>query len=176
MASSSTLKISELDFNSIKQNLKTYMRSQTEFADYDFDGSSISVLLDILAYNTHYNAFYLNMLANEMFLDSALLRSSVVSRAKALGYTPRSVTGTSASVDLQIFPTGEPATITVDKNTDFTSVVNNISYTFNTTESTTIAKNSNNQFFANGITLKQGVALIHTYTANTLNPDQNQFL
>ena len=122
MASSSTLKISELDFNSIKQNLKTYMRSQTEFADYDFDGSSISVLLDILAYNTHYNAFYLNMLANEMFLDSALLRSSVVSRAKALGYTPRSVTGTSASVDLQIFPTGEPATITVDKNTDFTKI------------------------------------------------------
>ena len=176
MASSSTLKISELDFNSIKQNLKTYMRSQTEFADYDFDGSSISVLLDILAYNTHYNAFYLNMLANEMFLDSALLRSSVVSRAKALGYTPRSVTGTSASVDLQIFPTGEPATITVDKNTDFTSVVNNISYTFNTTESTTIAKNSNNQFFANGITLKQGVALIHTYTANTLNPDQKFIL
>ena len=152
------------------------MRSQTEFADYDFDGSSISVLLDILAYNTHYNAFYLNMLANEMFLDSALLRSSVVSRAKALGYTPRSVTGTSASVDLQIFPTGEPATITVDKNTDFTSVVNNISYTFNTTESTTIAKNSNNQFFANGITLKQGVALIHTYTANTLNPDQKFIL
>tara|TARA_B100001123_G_scaffold206702_2_gene234182 strand:+ start:1484 stop:3316 length:1833 start_codon:yes stop_codon:yes gene_type:complete len=176
MASSSTLKISELDFNSIKQNLKTYMRSQTEFADYDFDGSSISVLLDILAYNTHYNAFYLNMLANEMFLDSALLRSSVVSRAKALGYTPRSVTGTSAVVDLQIFPTGEPATITVDKNTDFTSVVNNISYTFNTTESTTVAKNSNNQFFANGITLKQGVALTHTYTANTLNPDQKFIL
>ena len=172
MASSSTLKISELDFNSIKQNLKTYMRSQTEFVDYDFDGSSISVLLDILAYNTHYNAFYLNMLSNEMFLDSALLRSSVVSRAKALGYTPRSVTGTSATVDIQIFPTDEATTITVDKNTDFTSVVNNISYTFNTTESTTISKNSNNQFFANGINLKQGVALTHTYTANTLDPDQ----
>lgn len=173
----SALRVTELDFATIKQNLKTFMRSQSEFNDFDFDGSSISTLLDILAYNTHYNAYYLNMLSNEMFLDTALLRSSVVSKAKALGYTPRSVTGTSAVVNIQVFPDGElPNTITIDKNTEFSSTINNVSYAFNTTSATTITKNSNNQYFANSVNLKQGVYLAHTYTANTDNPDQKFLL
>ena len=85
MSANSALRVTELDFNDIKTNLKTFLKSQNEFSGYDFEGSSMSVLLDILAYNTHYNAFYTNMVANEMFLDSALLRSSVVSKARALG-------------------------------------------------------------------------------------------
>ena len=84
------MNITELDFDAIKGNLKTYLKGQSEFTDYDFEGSAMSVLLDTLAYNTHYNAFMANMAANEMFLDTAVKRDSVTSHAKALGYTPTS--------------------------------------------------------------------------------------
>ena len=92
------LDISELDFDAVKANLKTYLSSQTEFSDYDFEGSGMSVLLDVLAYNTHYLGYNANMLANEMFLDSADLRSSVVSLAKTVGYTPTSATSSTADI------------------------------------------------------------------------------
>ena len=82
----SKLDISELDFDTIKDNLKTFLSQQDEFRDYDFEGSGMSVLLDTLAYNTHYLGYNANMLANEMYLDSADLRSSVVSLAKTVGY------------------------------------------------------------------------------------------
>ena len=172
MSANSALRVTELDFNDIKTNLKTFLKSQNEFSGYDFEGSSMSVLLDILAYNTHYNAFYTNMVANEMFLDSALLRSSVVSKARALGYTPRSVTGATAKINIQVSPTDSPTSISIDKNTPFTSTVNNVSYTFNTTESTTITKNSNGNYIANNVTIKQGDFLSHSYIANTSDPDQ----
>ena len=85
MATSNTaLRVADLDFFSIRNNLKNYLRSQTEFTDYDFEGSGMSVLLDVLAYNTYYNGFYLNMAANEAFLDTAQLRQSVLSHAKAI--------------------------------------------------------------------------------------------
>ena len=100
---SSKLRVSELDFDTIKSNLKNFLSDQNEFADYNFDGSDMSVLLDLLSYNTHYNAFYLNMIVNEMFLDTASIRNSVVSRAKHLGYTPQSVRGAKAYVDLTIY-------------------------------------------------------------------------
>ena len=80
------LSVTEFDFDDVKDNLKTFLKNQTEFTDYDFEGSGMSALLDVLAYNTHYLGFNANMLANEMFLDSASLRSSVVSHAKMLGY------------------------------------------------------------------------------------------
>jgi hypothetical protein len=82
------LNVTELDFDSIKNNLRNFLRQQSEFQDYDFEGSGLTVLLDVLAYNTHYNAYYLNMIANESFLESASLRNSVVSHAKTVGYTP----------------------------------------------------------------------------------------
>ena len=81
------LRVTELDFNDIKTNLKSYMKSQETFKDYDFEGSAMNTLLDVLSYNTHYNAVYANMVANEMFLDSAVKRDSVISLAKHLGYT-----------------------------------------------------------------------------------------
>ena len=84
------LNVTELDFDNIKANLKTFLNSQTEFADYNFEGSGLAVLIDLLAYNTHYNGILAHMLANENFIDSAIKRESVVSIAKALGYTPRS--------------------------------------------------------------------------------------
>ena len=97
----SEIKYTELDFAKIKENLKTYLKSQNKFRDYDFDASGLSILLDILAYNTAYNGFYLNMLASEMFLDSAHMRESVVSRAKHLGYTPSSKRALSAVIDIE---------------------------------------------------------------------------
>ena len=95
---SKRIRVSELDFDQIKTNLKNFLRGQEKFSDYDFEGSGLSVLLDVLAYNTHYNALYTNLAVNEMFLDSASKRSSVVSIAKQLGYTPQSATSARAWV------------------------------------------------------------------------------
>ena len=139
----SKLEVSELDFDTIKTNLKNFLSDQNEFADYDFDASGLSVLLDLLAYNTHYNAFYLNMIANEMFLDTASIRSSVVSRSKHLGYTPVSQKGAKAFVDITITPANTPATIVIEKDTQFTATVNGISYTFCTANSATVNVNAN---------------------------------
>jgi glycyl-tRNA synthetase alpha subunit len=94
------LNVTELDFNNIKQNLKAYLSSQEEFSDFNFEGSALNVLMDTLAYNTHYNGMLAHMLANENFLDSAIKRSSVVSLAKALGYTPVSKRAASARVNI----------------------------------------------------------------------------
>ena len=92
------LNVSELDMPTIKANLIAYLKSQSEFANYDFAGSGIDVILDLLSYNTYYNSFYLNMISNEMFLETAELRNSVVQRAKQMGYTPASVQGSKAEV------------------------------------------------------------------------------
>jgi len=103
MATSNTaLRIAELDFDAIKTNLKNYLRSQSQFTDYDFEGSSLNILLDILSYNTHYMAYYLNMVGNEMFLDSALLRNSIVSHAKHLNYVPTSTRASTAVVNIVV--------------------------------------------------------------------------
>ena len=172
----SKLEVSELDFDTIKTNLKNFLSDQNEFADYDFDASGLSVLLDLLAYNTHYNAFYLNMIANEMFLDTASIRSSVVSRAKHLGYTPVSQKGAKAFVDITITPANTPATIVIEKDTQFTATVNGISYTFCTANSATVNVNANGIYTSANVELTQGVPLTHKYTANTNDPDQRYLL
>ena len=91
-AISNRLDVSELDYDGIRNNLKTFLQNQAEFSDYDFEGSGMSVLIDLLAYNTHYLAYNANMLSNELYLDSADIRKNVVALAKQLGYTPTSVT------------------------------------------------------------------------------------
>ena len=126
-----------LDFADIKENLKNFLKAQSTFKDYDFDGSSLSVLLDVLAANTHYNSYYLNMVANEMFLDTAELRNSVVSRAKALGYTPRSTTSASAIVKIQcLVPVGDeqPTTVNVPQYAKYKTTIDGKAYFFNTTQ------------------------------------------
>ena len=168
----SKLKVSELDFDQIKTNLKNFLGDQNELADYNFDGSAMAVLIDLLAYNTHYNAFYLNMIVNEMFLDTASLRNSVVSRAKHLGYTPVSVRGAKAYVDLTITPANTPTNIIVAKDTQFNATVNGISYIFSTSNSATVNINSNGIYTTANMELKQGVQLTHRYSANTSDPDQ----
>ena len=110
--------LNNLDFANIKSALKDYMRAQSDFTDYDFEGSALSNLLDVLAYNTYYTAFNTNMVVNEMYLDSATLRDNVVSLAKNLGYTPKSVTAPRAVVDLVLTFTGTPpATVTLKAGT-----------------------------------------------------------
>jgi hypothetical protein len=123
---------SDLDFFSIKESLKTYLRNTTEFQDYDFEGSGLSALLDVLAHNTHMNALISNFALNESFLDTAQLRSSVVSHSKALGYLPRSRVSSAAELQIQIvgYTPGEVAVL--PKYTEFTSTVDGVLYTFYT--------------------------------------------
>src|SRR6056300_376482 len=131
---SNKLEVSELDFDNIKSNLKTFLQNQSEFQDYDFEGSGFAVLLDVLAYNTHYLGMNANMLANEMFLDSATLRSSVVSHAKQLNYLPRSARAPVAYINLQV-NNSNLASVTIDKGTKFTTIVDNNTYGFVVNES-----------------------------------------
>jgi hypothetical protein len=128
------LRVAELDFDKIKSNLKLFLKDQSEFSDYDFDGSGLSVLLDILAYNTHYNSYYLNMVANEMFLDSVTQRDSAVSIAKHLGYITKSATASTAIVTLEITTVQHdlPATISIPQYSKFTTTIDNNTYVFYT--------------------------------------------
>jgi hypothetical protein len=145
------LQISELDFDQIKTNLKDYLKQQSQFQDYDFEGSGLNILMDILAYNTHYNAYYLNMVANESFLDTALLRDSVVSHAKTLGYTPYSVTAPLARVNITV-ESGDttPGTLTIPKGFAFNSnLIDNLSYNFVTLDALTVTKANSTYFFEN---------------------------
>ena len=116
---SAKLQVSELDYIGIKSNLVAFLKSQSEFSNFDFAGSGLDVIMDLLSYNTYYNSFYLNMLANEMFLDTAELRNSVVAKAKQIGYTPRSVQGTKAIVSLDIVPNDSATTMIVEKDKRF---------------------------------------------------------
>ena len=121
---SNKLTVSDLDFDNIKTNLKTFMQGQSEFQDYDFEGSGFAVLLDVLSYNTHYLGFNANMLANEMYLDSADIRKNIVSLAKMIGYTPTSCRASSAELTVRVnnVPT-TTTSLTMDKGTVFTSSI-----------------------------------------------------
>jgi len=165
----STLNVSELNFDDIKTSLKTYLRSQTEFSDYDFDSSTLSILLDVLAYNTYHNSFYLNMVGNEMFLDSAQLRNSVVSRAKMLNYVPRSARGATAALSAVITPDDSPTGVTVPANTQFTSTIDGIEYTFVTSGATTMSPQDNGTFTGT-LNIVEGTPLQHRFTVSTANP------
>jgi len=168
------LNVTELDFDSIKTNLKNFLRQQSEFQDYDFDGSGLSVLLDVLAYNTHYNAYYLNMVANESFMDSALLRNSVVSHAKRVGYTPRSVAAPRAIVNITVQTNdSNPGSLTIPKGYVFiSSQIDGVSYRFVTLESYSTTKVGNNYVFTN-IPIYEGQFVTYSYTNSyTNNPKQ----
>lgn len=171
MAANSSIALTQLDFDSIKTSLKTYLSEQDEFKDYDFEGSNLSVLVDILAYNTYQNAFYLNMVGNEMFLDSAKLRDSVISHAKELNYLPRSFTSSKADLRLTITPTDvNKNSIVVPKGTGFISRVDDYSFTFTTTENLVITNKVNGSFVSDTITVYEGNYLSDTYAVNYANP------
>jgi len=164
------LEISELDFDGIKANLKNFLSQQDEFRDYDFEGSGMSVLLDMLAYNTHYLGFNANMLANEMFLDSADLRASVVSKAKQVGYTPTSATAAEAAIDVTV-TNATGATLTMARGTQFSTTVNGTSYNFVNNADLSITPVDGVYTFSN-VKIFEGTYLNFKYTVNTSDTDQ----
>jgi len=168
------LRITELDFDTIKQNLKTFLKQQNEFSDYDFEGSGLSVLLDILAYNTHYNAYYLNMVANESFLDTALLRDSIVSHAKTLGYVPYSTRAPVATINFSIQSADNTsATCTLPQGFSFLSnQIDGVAYNFVVLEDTTVTK-SNTQFIFENLNIYEGQLVTYSFTHDeSSNPKQ----
>src|SRR6056300_1554094 len=167
---SNKLKISDLDFEQIKSNLKKFLQSQSEFQDYDFEGSGFAILLDLLAYNTHYLSFNANMLANEMYLDSADIRKNVVSLAKMLGYTPTSAKSPTASINIKVND-GTGTSITMAKGTVFTTTVSGTSYQFVTNATHTITPTDGVYQFSN-IPIYEGTLTTFRYTKNTSDPDQ----
>ena len=164
------LEISELDFDGIKSNLKTFLSQQDEFTDYDFEGSGMNILLDVLAYNTHYLGYNANMLANEMFLDSADQRASVVSLAKQVGYTPRSASSSQATIDVLV-NNGSGSSITMARGTKFTTTVDGTSYSFVNNADVSISPVDGVYKFSN-LDIFEGTYLNFKYTANTSDKDQ----
>ena len=164
------LDISQLDFDGIKDNLKTFLKQQDEFTDYDFEGSGMNILLDVLAYNTHYLGYNANMLANEMYLDSADQRSSVVSLAKQVGYTPRSAVASTARIDVLV-NNGSGASITMARGTKFTTTVDNTNYSFVNNADVSISPVDGVYKFSN-LDIYEGTYLNYKYTANTSDTEQ----
>jgi hypothetical protein len=134
-----TIKSTQLDFDTVKGRLKDYLKQQTEFADYDFEASGLSNILDVLAYNTHFNGLTANFALNESFINTAQLRSSVASLAEGLGYVPKSYSSAKADLNLSVLISSatRPTSITIPRNTAFTSSVNDVTYTFQTRENFT---------------------------------------
>lgn len=175
MAANSSIVLSNIDFDTHKNTLKQYLRSQTRFQDFDFEGSNMNVLLDVLSYNTFHNMFYLNMVASEMFLDTAQIRDSVVSHAKELNYTPRSFKSAEANVNIVVTTSNTTKrTIPIARGTTFTSRYSNRNFTFTVNENTVISDyviNTNNTitFTGSNIPLYEGYFIndTFTYTADT---------
>jgi hypothetical protein len=161
----SNLNVTELDFDQIKNNLKNFMKSQSQFRDYDFDGSGLSILMDILSYNTHYNAMLAHFALNEAFLDSAQIRGNVVSRAGLLGYTPRSILASRATiklvVDVSAYQGTIPSALVIERGTKFNSVVDGVAYTFSSLQSQT------------AILVEDGAS--KTFTFDTMEIGQGKF-
>ena len=169
------IEITDLDFDAVKSNFKTFLSQQNGFTDYNFEGSGMSVLMDLLAYNTHYQAFHANMLANEMFLDTTLLRASAVSHAKALGYLPTSMKASNALVTVTV--KGVPITqtsLTMTAGSVFTTSVNDTSYQFVTIADHT-ATSDTGTFQFDDIPIYEGTRVNYTYTVDSTNLEQ-QFL
>lgn len=169
MPANNALLLSDINFDSIKDNLKNFLSNQSELGDYDYESSSMQVLLNLLAYNTYMNSFYLNMVGNEMFLDSAQLRSNVVSRAKMLGYTPRSDQGAIAVINAVITPNDSPDRITIAANTSFNATVDGVQYVFVNPETVVINSNSEGVFSSN-ISITEGLPQNFRYTVSSVNP------
>lgn len=173
-------RITELDPSGIKENLKTFLRGQSEFTDFDFEGSGMNILLDLLAYNTHYMAFYMNMIGAETFMDSAQLRNSMISHAKHIGYTPNSMTPARGIVNIKVTPSsGEnqsATTLTIPRWTKFLSqAISGTNYNFVAINSNTAVKVGDSFTFSN-IALKQGEVITRSYLADAGNPDRSYYI
>ena len=166
MAANTNTQVVNLDFDTLKRSFITYLQGQSTFKDYNFEGSGMSVLLDVLSYNTQYNAYYLNMVANEMFLDSATQRSSVVSQAKVLNYTPKSAIAPTATVNVIVNNVGV-SSLTLPAYLNFgSSAINGVNYTFVNPDSYTVNVVGNTATF-NNVEIKQGVPATYNFTVDS---------
>ena len=168
------LQVTELDFDDIKNNLKTYLKNQTEFTDYNFEGSGLSTIIDLLSYNTHYLAMNANMAVNESFLDTATLRSSVVSHAKALGYTPRSVRAPVAYIDV-VINNGNLTSLTMPKGTKFTTQIDGTTYSFINNEDFSQTPVNGILRFSN-VPIYEGSLVTAKYTVDASAPEKRYLL
>jgi len=179
MSANSSIVLSSLDFDTIKNTFKSYLKTQDRFKDYDFDGSNMSVLLDILSYNTFHNAFYLNMVGSEMFLDSAQLRDSVVSHAKELNYVPRSFKSSQANVSVTVTSNVlNKRSIVIPKGYTFTSRFGPRNFTFSTAENIIISDYTQNAgrtqltFIGANIPIYEGYYVADNYTYSSTDPQR----
>lgn len=175
-SNTSKLQLTTLDFNTLKQSFLSFLASQNTFADYNFAGSGLNTLVDLLIYNSHYMLIYLNAIANETFLDTAVLRSTVVSHAKELGYTPRSVTSAVATVNVALYVSNTantPPVVTMPRFTSFVSdALNGTAYSFVTTDDYTTTISGNTYLFSN-VALTEGSPTVKTFIVdNSNNPLQ----
>ena len=171
-----TLKVDDLNFESIKDNLKSFLRQQDQFLDVNFDASGINILLDVLAYNTYYNSTYLNLAATENFLATAQRRNSVVNLARSLNYTPRSRTSSRVIGTITATATGSPAVVDLPKFTRFESIVDGVTFNFLTADPYTLFNTSGNQYADNNLLLIEGRFVSERYVYNPNDPDQRFLL
>ena len=171
---SNKLVVSDFDFDNIKSNLKTFLQNQPEFSDYNFEGSGFAVLLDTLAYNTHYLGFNANMLVNETYLDSADIRKNIVALAKMIGYTPSSVRAPVSTIDITV-NNASGSSILMNKGTTFTSSVDGTSYNFITNEDITITP-SNGVYKFSDVNLYEGTLVTFKYTVDSTDTDQKYII
>jgi hypothetical protein len=169
MAANNALIVTDINFDTIKGNLQAYLSSQSEFQDYDFESSGMQTIIQLLAYNTYYNSIYTNFASNESFLDTALIRNNVVSRAKMLGFTPNSARGARATLSVTVNPAGSPLSVVVPANTTFTSIVDGVGYTFQSINSTTFNR-SDSGTYTNSMVIREGDPVQESYTVSSVAP------
>ena len=171
MATNTNLRIDGLEFNQIKENLKEYLKNQDQFNDYDFESSGLNVLIDTLAYNTYYNAFYANMATNETMLSTAQKRNSVVALANSLNYVPRSASSAKLQGRLTLYPSATPASINVPAGTIFYSNDGGDIVNFVTTSATVVFP-TNGAYFIDNLILTEGSYVQETYTYDSQDKTQ----
>jgi len=163
------LNVVDLDFDDIKTNLKNFLSNQSYFTDYDFEGSALSILLDMLAYDTHYKAYLANMVINERFIDTAVKRASVISHAKTLGYVTRSARASKAVVDVTVYGISPDYTMSIDKFTPFNCTVDGVAYTFVTAKAyTTIPSGEFNSYTFSNVELYEGNPISYSYVVDDI--------
>jgi len=172
MAVNTSISLVGLDFDVLKSNLKNHLKNNTPFRDYDFEGSNINVLVDLLAYNTYLNSFYTNMVSSEMFLDTAQLRDSIVSHAKELNYLPRSYSSARATITIGITPSSSVQSVLIPKGTTFLSKVQNNNYNFVTDQNLVINTANASGAYVTNLDLYEGSYVTDTFVYNTANTSQ----
>lgn len=176
MATPTDLRIDGVSFPEIRENLKSFLQSQDIFKDYNFDASGLSVLLDVLAYNTYYNSFYLNMTATEAFLSTAQRRNSVVQLARSLNYTPRSVSSAKLTANMTVTPVGSPTSVIIPKYTRFEATNETGKFYFMTDAAHTVIPNANSEYIIEDITLIEGKQITEKYVVNTADVGQRYLI